>query len=108
MSDETKIPIQEPAVVVVPPKPKVLLHEPDEEFTVKTCCGQVTSCDKPLLEFLARFAISTSVLAFCFVQLASGVGDSAYYSATVSLVLGTFLSTGSTPPPTKNQNQNQN
>ena len=105
MADETKIPIQEPAVVIVPPKPRVLF-EPDEEFTVKTCCGQVTSCDKPLLEFLARFAISTSVLAFCFVQLASGVGDSAYYSATVSLVLGTFLSTGSTPPTTKNQKQN--
>ena len=101
MDEETKIPIQPPPPpVIVPPKPKILLHEPDEEYTVRTCCGPTTSCDKPLMEFLARFAVSTSVLAFCFIQLAQGRGDSAYLSATISLILGTYLS-GTSPPPTK-------
>ena len=101
--DETKIDMAttEPEVIVRPPKPKVLLREPDEEFTVKTCCGPTTTCDKPLMEFLARFLISTSVLSFCFIQLSQSRGDSAYLSATISLILGTYLSGGSSPPPRK-------
>ena len=97
MSDETKIPM--PPVVIVPPKPKILLHEPDEEFTVKTCCNQTSSCDKSLIQCLVRFLISTNVLAFCFVQLGADRGDSSYFSATISLILGTYLSSGNPSPP---------
>jgi hypothetical protein len=102
-NDEAKvtIPIAPPPPVIVPQKPRVLLHEPDEEFTVKTCCGPTTSCDKPLMEFLARFVISTSVLGFCFVQLANSNGDSAFLCSTLSLILGTYLSGSSNTPPGK-------
>ena len=98
--EETKIDIAPPQVIIKPRKPKILLHEPDQEFQIRTCCGPTTSCDKPLMEFMARFLISTSVLGFCFIQLSRGAGDSSYLSATISLILGTFL--GNTPmPPAK-------
>ena len=98
--DETKIDMAtaEPEVIIRPPRPKVLLHEPDEEFTCVSCCGPTTTCDKPLMQFLAKLMISTSVLSFCFIQLSQNRGDSAYLSATISLILGTYLSGGSSSP----------
>ena len=102
--DETKIDMAttEPEVIVRPPKPKVLLHEPDKELTVKTCCGPTTTCDKPLMTFLARFLTSTSVLSFCFIQLSKNPAqNAAYLSATISLILGTYLSDGSSSPPAR-------
>ena len=95
--DETKIPVKPPPPVIVHPKPKALLHEPDEEYTVKTCCGPTTTCDKPLMEFLARFMISASALGFSFIQSAHSRGDSAFLCSTLSLILGTYLSGTSTP-----------
>ena len=79
-----------------------LLYKPDEEFEVKTCCNQTTSCDKSLMEFLAKTVVSLSVLGFCFIQLSQGRGDSSYLSSTVSLVLGTYL--GSTVSNNNNNN----
>ena len=67
---------------------------PDEEYNMRTCCGQVTSCDKALLDNAARFLISGSVLAFACVQLATNSGDSAYYSSMISLIVGTYLGSG--------------
>ena len=89
--EEEKVEVREPVVhkVVVP----------DEQFEIRTCCGQLTSCDKPLCTFLAKFAISSVVLGFCMVQLVQGNGDSAFYSSTVSLILGTYLSDSSSPEP---------
>ena len=94
MSDETKIAI-EPPVVIVPPKPKVLLHEPDESFDVTFCCarGNRTSCDKALLEWFAKTLVSGSVLTFCFWQLANNNGSSEYYTSSISLIIGTYLGT---------------
>ena len=86
--EESKIPMEKP-----PPKPA----EPDDEFQMRTCCGQISSCDKPLCTFLARFVISSVVLGFSMVMLVQGEGDSAFYSSTVSLILGTYLSESSTP-----------
>tara|TARA_Y100000015_G_C2358384_1_gene74067 strand:+ start:231 stop:587 length:357 start_codon:yes stop_codon:yes gene_type:complete len=80
-----------------------LLYKPDDEFEIKTCCGNVTSCDKPLMEFLAKTIVSLSVLGFCFIQLSQGRGDSSYLSSTISLILGTYL--GST---VTNNNNNKN
>ena len=72
------------------PDGKRLLFEPDEEFQVKTCCGPVTSCDKGLMEFLAKTIVSLSVLSFCFLQLSQGL-QSEFASSTISLILGTYL-----------------
>jgi hypothetical protein len=70
-----------------------LLFKPDDEFEMRTCCG-VTSCDKPLMEFLAKTIVSLSVLTFCFIQLSKG-SQSEFASSTISLILGTYLgSTG--------------
>ena len=63
----------------------------DEEYKVKTCCGNTTTCDKNLLQFLAKTTVSFSVLSFCFLQLSQGKGDSSYLSSTISLILGTYL-----------------
>ena len=72
------------------PDGKRLLFEPDQEYQVKTCCGPVTSCDKGLMEFLAKSIVSLSVLAFCFLQLSQGL-QSEFASSTISLILGTYL-----------------
>lgn len=67
-----------------------LLYKPDDEFEMRTCCGNVTSCDKPLMEFLAKTVVSLSVLTFCFIQLSKG-SQSEFASSTISLILGTYL-----------------
>jgi len=67
-----------------------LLYQPDEEYQVRTCCGQMTSCDKPLLDFMAKTIVSLSVLGFCFIQLQAGK-QSEFASSTISLILGTYL-----------------
>ena len=38
--------------------PDGTLFEPDEEYEMRMCCGQVTSCDKGLMEFLAKTVVS--------------------------------------------------
>ena len=50
-------------------------------------------CDKELLEHLTKVLISGSVLSFCMLMLWTQNGDSAFYSSTISLILGTFLGT---------------
>ena len=72
------------------PDGKRLLFEPDDEYQIKTCCGPVTSCDKGLMEFLAKTVVSLSVLSFCFIQLSQGQ-QSEFVSSTISLILGTYL-----------------
>jgi hypothetical protein len=75
--------------------------EPDEEYEMRMCCGQVTSCDKGLLEFIAKTVVSLSVLSFCFLQLSQSK-QSEFASSTVSLILGTYLgSTVMATPPKK-------
>ena len=72
------------------PDGKTLLFQPDDEYQVKTCCGPVTTCDKGLMEFLAKCIVSFSVLAFYFLQLSQGL-QSEFASSTISLILGTYL-----------------
>jgi len=65
---------------------------PDEEYEVSFCCGgRSTKCDKDLLNFLAKTCVSGSVLTFCFFSLMRNIGDSAFLSSTISLILGTYL-----------------
>ena len=66
------------------------LFEADEEYEMRMCCGQVTSCDKGLMEFIAKTIVSLSVLSFCFIQLSKG-DQSEFASSTISLILGTYL-----------------
>ena len=72
------------------PDGKTLLFEPDQDFEMRMCCGQVTTCDKGLMEFLAKTVVSLSVLSFCFIQLSKG-DQSEFASSTISLILGTYL-----------------
>ena len=72
------------------PDGRKLLYTPDEEFEMRMCCGQVTSCDQGLCEFLAKSLVSFSVLGFCFLQLSHGL-QSEFASSTTSLILGTYL-----------------
>lgn len=81
-----------------------LLYEPDDEFTVKSCCGSMCNVDKPFMEFLAKTTVSLSVLAFCFVQLSQSK-QSEFASSTISLILGTYL--GSTVANNVKQNNNK-
>ena len=84
-----------------PDPPDGKLFEPDEEYEMRMCCGQVTSCDKGLMEFLAKTVVSLSVLSFCFIQLSQGQ-QSEFASSTISLILGTYLgSTVMAAPPKK-------
>ena len=77
-------------VAPTPDPPDGLLFEPDEEYEMRMCCGQVTSCDKGLMEFIAKTIVSLSVLSFCFIQLSNGE-QSEFASSTISLILGTYL-----------------
>ena len=96
--EESKIdvaPLSNPLAKVDPgvfrhPDGKTLLFEPDDSFEARMCCGQITSCDKGLMEFLAKTVVSLSVLAFCFLQLSQGL-QSEFASSTISLILGTYL-----------------
>ena len=72
------------------PDGRKLLYTPDTEFEARMCCGQVTSCDKGLCEFIAKSLVSFSVLGFCFLQLSQGL-QSEFASSTISLILGTYL-----------------
>ena len=98
MEGEAKIdvaPIPTPLAKVDPgvfrhPDGKRLLFQPDEEYQVKTCCGPVTTCDKGLMEFLAKSVVSLSVLSFAMYQLSRGQ-QSEFASSTISLILGTYL-----------------
>ena len=66
MEGETKIdvaPISKPLAKVEPgvfrhPDGKRLLFQPDEDFEMRMCCGQVTTCDKDLMHFLAKCCVS--------------------------------------------------
>jgi len=82
-----------------PDPPDGMLFEADEQYEVRMCCGQITTCDKGLLEFLAKTLVSLSVLSFCFIQLSNGE-QSEFASSTISLILGTYLgsTTMATPP----------
>ena len=93
MDNETKVAIEPPPVVIVPPK--TLLFEPDDTYDVTFCCarGNRTSCDKALLEWFAKTLVSGSVLTFCFWQLANKNGSSEYYTSSISLIIGTYLGT---------------
>ena len=65
------------------------LYEPDEEF--KSCCFE---CDKELVLYLGKMVISGSVLAFSFIMLQNPANDVAFYTSTISLLLGHFLNSG--------------
>ena len=73
-----------------PDPPDGMRFEPDEEYEMRMCCGQVTSCDKGLMEFIAKTIVSLSVLSFCFLQLSQSK-QSEFASSTISLILGTYL-----------------
>ena len=97
---------EEEAKIPVAPKQELREVERDEEYQIRTCCGQISSCDKPFCTFLAKFAISSVVLGFCMVMLVQGEGDSAFYSSTISLILGTYLSeSGSSSTQAKRERQ---
>jgi len=72
---------------------KKMLYEADEEFEVKSCCGSVCNIDKEYLEFIAKFIISSAVLAFSMLQLATGGAgsDKSYFASTISLILGIYI-----------------
>jgi len=70
---------------------KTLLYEKDDEFEVKSCCGSMCSIEKPYLEFLAKFIISSAVLTFSMFQLATGSDDPSYFASTISLILGIYI-----------------
>mgnify|MGYP003135240789 CR=1 FL=1 len=68
---------------------KRLLFEPDEEF--KSCCFE---CDKELVLYFGKMIISGSVLGFSFIMLQNPANDVAFYTSTISLLLGHFLNSG--------------
>jgi hypothetical protein len=78
------------------------LFEPDIQYEARMCCGQITTCDKGLAEFLAKTVVSLSVLSFCFIQLSNGE-QSEFASSTISLILGTYLG-GNIMTPKKRDN----
>ena len=82
-----------------PDPPDGMLYEPDESYEMRMCCGQITTCDKGLLEWIAKSVVSFSVLGFCFIQLSNGM-QSEFASSTISLILGTYLG-GTIMSPTK-------
>ena len=77
---------------------KKLLYEPDEEF--KSCCF---SMDKECVYYCGKMTISMSVLAFSFLMLQNPVNDVAFYTSTISLLLGHFLNT----PTAKDKNKKE-
>lgn len=70
---------------------KRLLYEPDETF--KSCCFEV---DKDCVYYCGKMIISISVLAFSFLMLQNPANDVAFYTSTISLLLGHFLNTPTT------------
>ena len=75
-----------------------LLFEPDE--TWESGC---LKADKEMVRFLAKCLFSGAVLGFSFFQLTQDGVDQAYYSSTVSLILGTFLGSSASAPPKQRQ-----
>ena len=93
MEDEAKVAIEPPPVVIVPPKQKILLHEPDETYDVAFCCakGNRTSCDKALLQWFAKTMVSGAVLTFCFYRLSNSSESSEWYTSMISLIVGNYI-----------------
>lgn len=67
---------------------KRLLYEPDETF--RSCCFEV---DKDCVYYCGKMVISMSVLGFSFLMLQNPANDVAFYTSTISLLLGHFLNT---------------
>jgi len=65
---------------------KRLLYEPDEEF--KSCCFD---CDKEFVFYIGKMSISLLVLSFSFLMLQNPANDVAFYTSTISLLLGHYL-----------------
>ena len=78
------------AAVVGAPTPQPF--EPD--VTWESGCLRM---DKDFVRYVGQLLVSGAVLAFSFVQLTREGVDVAYYSSTVSLILGTFLGSASAP-----------
>tara|TARA_Y100000004_G_C8879970_1_gene397157 strand:- start:260 stop:619 length:360 start_codon:yes stop_codon:yes gene_type:complete len=78
---------------------KRYLYEPDEEF--KSCCFNI---DKECAYYIGKMIISMSVLAFSFLMLQNPANDVAFYTSTISLLLGHFLNT----PTNQNKKDKQN
>ena len=62
------------------------LYKADEQF--ESCCMK---CDKELVLYIGKMGISVSVLLFSFYMLQDPSNDVAYYTSTLSLLLGHFL-----------------
>ncbi len=75
-----------------------LLYEPDEEF--KSCCFSI---DKECAYYIGKMTISLCVLAFSFLMLQNPANDVAFYTSTISLLLGHYLNS----PTTQNKNKNK-
>ena len=85
----------------VPEQAPVPRYEPD--VTWRSGCIEV---DKDFIRYLGRLGVAVAVLAFSFVQMTKPGVDQAYYSSTVSLILGTFLgSTAGSGAATKRKNE---
>ena len=101
-NSETKI------AVSPPPRNEIVSNrekqEQEEEEVWDCLC---LHCDKELVLHLTRVLISSSVLAFCMLQLANGNGDNAFYSSTLSLILGAFLGASNSNSMT-NHNKSKN
>ena len=74
-------------------------HEPDT--TWRSGCIEV---DKEFVQYLGRLSVAVAVLVFSFVQLTQPGVDEAYYSSTVSLILGTFLGSTASGGSSKRKN----
>ena len=90
MNDPTEERKEEPTQEVVRVGPEGF--EPD--VTWRSGCVEL---DKDFVRYLGKLVVSGAVLAFSFVQLTREGVDVAYYSSTVSLILGTYLGSASAP-----------
>ena len=83
-----------------PEQAPVPLYEPD--ITWRSGCAEF---DKDFVQYLGRLGVAVSVLAFSFWQLTRPGVDEAYYSSTVSLILGTFLGSTAAASGSKRKNE---
>ena len=72
-------------------KPKELRTHIDDDLddvVWDSCCLR---CDKDIVVYLGKMFVAISVLVFSFLMLQNTANDAAYYTSTISLLLGHFL-----------------
>ena len=86
--NQVAINIQPKDIVLKPKHLRTHIDDDIDDVVWDSCCLR---CDRDIVVYLGKMCVSISVLTFCFLMLQNTANDAAYYTSTISLLLGHFL-----------------